>query len=162
MGHYSDFQDLTLQDAIKIAKENVRNRPKTSGRLAGKIAIVTGGAQGFGFGIAKEMVREGATVVLADLNEELAKAGAAQLGDRAAGIKADVSNAQSVERMVIETVARFGGLDIMLSNAGVLKAGALSEITQETFEFVTRVNYTGYFLCAKYASEIMKAQYEAD
>jgi sorbitol-6-phosphate 2-dehydrogenase len=162
MEHNANNQNLTLEDAKRIARENVRNRPQTTGRLAGKIAIVTGGAQGFGLGIAKEMVREGATVVLADINEELAKASAAELGERAAGIKADVSSAQSVERMVIGTVALFGGLDIVVSNAGVLKAGTLSEITQETFEFVTKVNYTGFFLCAKYASEIMKAQYEAD
>ncbi|MGI6576498.1 MAG: SDR family NAD(P)-dependent oxidoreductase [Eubacteriales bacterium] len=162
MEHSTNYQNMSLEDAVHYARENVNNRPQTTGRLAGKIAIVTGGAQGFGLGIAKEMVREGATVVLADLNEELAKTAAAEFGDRAIGIKVDVSNTQSVERMVIETVVRFGGLDIMVSNAGVLKAGSLAEMTQESFEFVTKVNYTGFFLCAKYASEIMKAQYEAD
>lgn len=162
MEHSTNYQNMSLEDAVHYARENVKNRPQTTGRLAGKIAIVTGGAQGFGLGIAKEMVREGATVVLADLNEELAKTAAAEFGDRAIGIKVDVSNTQSVERMVIETVVRFGGLDIMVSNAGVLKAGSLAEMTQESFEFVTKVNYTGFFLCAKYASEIMKAQYEAD
>jgi len=61
-----------------------------------------------------------------------------------------------------KTVELFGGLDIFVSNAGVLKAGALPNMTVKDFEFVTKVNYEGYFLCAKYASEIMKAQFEAD
>lgn len=153
---------MDMNQAIEHAKKNVHNRPKTTGRLSGKIAIVTGGAQGFGLGIAKEMIREGATVVLADLNAAQASQAAAELGDRALGMKVDVSNAESVESMIIKTVELLGGLDILVSNAGVLKAGNLREMTPESFEFVTKVNYTGYFLCAKYASEIMKAQYEAD
>ena len=152
---------MNLTEAKEYAIKNINNRPETSGRLGGKIAIVTGGAQGFGFGIAEAMYREGAAVVLADINEELAKSAAAGLGDRAAGIKVDVSNAESVENLIIETVARFGGLDIFVANAGVLKAGSLEELTPEQFEFVTKVNYTGYFNCAKYASEIMKAQHKA-
>lgn len=154
------MMDMTA--AIEYAKKNIHNRPKTAGRLSGKIAIVTGGAQGFGLGIAQEMYREGATLVLADLNEGQAVAAAADLGERAIGLKVDVSNAQSVENMVTQTVELFGGLDIIISNAGVLKAGSLKEMTPESFDFVTKVNYTGFFLCAKYASEIMKAQFEAD
>lgn len=158
----TNFENMSMEDACRLARENVNNRPQTTGRLAGKICIVTGGAQGFGLGIAREMVREGATVVLADLNEELAKSSAAEIGERAIGMKVDVSDGDSVERMIIETVSRFGGLDIMVSNAGVLKAGTLAEMTQKSFEFVTKVNYTGFFLCSKYASEVMRAQYEAD
>ena len=131
------------------------------GRLSGKIAIVTGGAQGFGLGIAEEMYREGASVVLADINEELAVSAAGSLGIRAIGIKVDVSNAESVENLMIKTVEHFGGIDIFIANAGVLKAGSLEELTPEQFEFVTKVNYNGFFYCAKYASEIMKAQHEA-
>ncbi|NLL35692.1 MAG: SDR family NAD(P)-dependent oxidoreductase [Clostridiales bacterium] len=156
------LENMNMVEVCRIAQENVKNRPQTTGRLAGKIGIVTGGAQGFGLGIAQEMVREGATVVLADLNEELAKQSATEIGARAVGMKVDVSDGASVERMIIETVYRFGGLDILVSNAGVLKAGTLEEMTQKDFEFVTKVNYTGFFLCAKYASQIMRAQYEAD
>ena len=153
---------MTLEQAKALAKQNIHNRPATSGRLGGKIAIVTGGAQGFGLGIAQEMYREGASVVLADLNEAQAISAAAELGERAVGIKVDVGDPASVEELMIRCVEHFGGLDIFVSNAGVLKAGSLEDLTPQQFEFVTKVNYTGYFYCAKYASEIMKAQYEAD
>lgn len=152
---------MNLNEAKEFAKQNINNRPESLGRLGGKIAIVTGGAQGFGFGIAEEMYREGASVVLADINEELAKSAAENLGSRAIGIKVDVSSSESVENLMIKTVEHFGGIDIFVANAGVLKAGSLEELTPEQFEFVTKVNYNGYFYCAKYASEIMKAQHEA-
>lgn len=152
---------MNLIEAKEYAKQNINNRPESMGRLSGKIAIVTGGAQGFGFGIAEEMYREGASVVLADINEELAVSAAGSLGIRAIGIKVDVSNAESVENLMIKAVEHFGGIDIFIANAGVLKAGSLEELTPEQFEFVTKVNYNGFFYCAKYASEIMKAQHEA-
>ncbi len=152
---------MNLAEAKEHAKKNIDNRQEVGGRLNGKIAIVTGGAQGFGFGIAQDMYREGACVVLADINEELAKEAASSLGLRAAGIKVDVGNAESVENLMIKTVEQFGGIDIFVANAGVLKAGSLEDLTPEQFEFVTKVNYTGFFYCAKYASEIMKAQHEA-
>lgn len=152
---------MNMTEARAYAINNINNRPKAAGRLGGKIAIVTGGAQGFGFGIAEEMYREGASVVLADINEELAKSSAEKLGSRAVGIKVDVGSAESVEELVIKTVEHFGGIDIFVSNAGVLKAGSLEELTPEQFEFVTKVNYTGFFYCTKYVSEIMKAQHQA-
>lgn len=153
---------MTLEEAKLYAKQNIHNRPATTGRLAGKIAIVTGAAQGFGYGIAKEMLKEGATIVVADLNEPLAMQVAGEFGEHAMGVKVDVSSAESVEAMVIKTVERFGGLDIFLSNAGIAIAGSLDEMTPQKFELVTKINYNGYFLCAKYASAIMKAQHEAD
>ncbi|MBQ4062455.1 MAG: SDR family oxidoreductase [Christensenellaceae bacterium] len=132
------------------------------GRLSGKIAVVTGSAQGFGKGIAEQMYKEGASVVIADLNIDLASSVAESMGERATAVKVDVSDEQSVAALVAATVEAFGGLDIFVSNAGVLKAGSLAELEKKDFDFVTNINYTGYFLCAKYASEIMKAQYEAD
>lgn len=153
---------MNFEEAKEYAKKNIHNRPETTGRLAGKIAVVTGGAQGFGLGIATEMYREGASVVLADLNEAQACEAAKALGERAVGIKVDVSEAQSMEEMVTRSVEHFGGIDIFVSNAGVLKAGSLDEMTPEAFAFVTKVNYIGYFNAAKYVSGIMKAQHEAD
>ncbi len=133
------------------------------GRLSGKIAIVTGSAQGFGEGIALEMVNEGSYMVIADLNEELAKTGAdkinAQFGEGSAiAVKVNVSDEDSVREMIEKTVLEFGGLDVFVSNAGVLKAGGLEEMTMANFEFVTKVNYTAYYLCAKYAARPMKVQ----
>ena len=71
---------------------------------------------------------------------------------------ADVTSPASLQALARDCVKAFGGLDILVSNAGVLKAGSLEEMTLESFEFVTRVNYTGYFLCVKHLSPIMKLQ----
>jgi NAD(P)-dependent dehydrogenase (short-subunit alcohol dehydrogenase family)/rhamnose utilization protein RhaD (predicted bifunctional aldolase and dehydrogenase) len=135
----------------------------TAGRVDRKIAIVTGGAQGFGAGIVENLIDNGANVVIADLNEELGRKFAESLNGRngknkAHFVKADVSNAVSVENLIFETICEFGGLDVFISNAGILRAGSLEEMTPETFELMTKVNYSAYFLCAKYASAVLKLQ----
>ena len=146
----------------QIASENVKKRKDVPGRLGGRIAIVTGSAQGFGKGIAEELYREGACVVIADLNEPLAKTVAETLGERAVAVKVNVSDEESVAGMIAACVDAFGGLDLLVSNAGVLKAGSLDEMEKKDFEFVTSINYTAFFTCVKYAQRIMRAQYEAD
>ncbi len=155
---------MDLDAAKRYAQQNINNRPSTLGRLSGKIAVVTGGAQGFGRGIAYELHREGACVMIADLEFQrvAAEEFVAELGERAEFCPCDVGSEESVKAMVCACVERFGGLDLMVSNAGIAKAGSLDEMTVETLEKTMQVNYTGYFLCAKYASEIMKAQFEAD
>jgi len=145
-----------------IAKERIHDRIEADGRLSGKVAVVTGSAQGFGKGIAEEMYKEGASVVIADLNEQLAKEVAESLGDRAFCVAVNVADEESVADMVKKTVEHFGGIDIFVSNAGVVRSGSLAELEKKDFDFVTNINYTAYFLCAKYASAIMKAQHEAD
>ena len=137
---------------------------KPQGRLENKIVVVTGAAQGFGAGIAELLHHEGANIVVADLNEEKGKEFAAQINatgtkNKACFVKVNVSESESVENLVRETVLHFGGLDVMISNAGILRAGSLDEMDQTTFELMTKVNYTGYFLCAKYAQKVMKIQY---
>ena len=146
----------------EIAKANMGKRPAGEGRLGGKICIVTGAAQGFGKGIAEELYKEGASIVIADMNEPLAKQGAAEMGERAVAIAVNVSDEESVANMVAQTVEKFGGLDLMLSNAGVVRSGPLAQVEKKDFDFVTSVNYTGFFLCAKYAAIIMEAEHEAD
>jgi NAD(P)-dependent dehydrogenase (short-subunit alcohol dehydrogenase family) len=146
----------------EIAKQNVHNRPAGEGRLAGKIIIVTGAAQGFGKGIAEELYAEGATIVIADMNQPLAETVAAEMGERACAISVNVSDEESVANLVAQTVEKFGGLDIMLANAGVVRSGPLASFEKKDMEFVTAINYTGLFLCAKYAALIMEAQHEAD
>ncbi|MEA5047052.1 MAG: SDR family NAD(P)-dependent oxidoreductase [Eubacteriales bacterium] len=146
----------------QIAAQNVKNRRLAEGRLGGRIAVVTGSAQGFGKGIAEELYREGACVVIADLNEPLAKSVAGSLGERAVAVKVDVSNEESVAGMMAACVDAFGGLDLFVSNAGVLKAGSLDELEKKDFEFVTSINYTAFFTCVKYAQRIMRAEFSAD
>lgn len=145
-----------------IAKDNIGRRTAAPGRVSGKIVLVTGAAQGFGKGIAQEMHREGASVVIADLNGLKAKAVAEELGDRAFGVTVNVADEQSVADMVAETVERFGGLDVLVANAGVVRSGPLTSLEKADFDFVTSVNYTGYYLCARYAAMVMLAEHEAD
>lgn len=146
----------------EIAKRNIHNRPAGVGRLAGKICIVTGAAQGFGKGIAEELHKEGATIVIADMNVPLAEQVAAELEERACAIAVNVADEESVANLVGQTVEKYGGLDLMLSNAGVVRSGPIAQMEKKDFDFVTNVNYTGFFLCAKYAAIIMQAQHEAD
>ncbi len=146
----------------ELAKERIHDRPAGTGRLAGKIAIVTGAAQGFGKGIAEELYKEGCTVVIADMNQPLAETVARELGERACAIPVNVSDEESVASMVAQTVERYGGLDLMLANAGVVRSGPLATFEKKDMEFVTSINYTGLFLCCKYAAIIMQAQHEAD
>ena len=143
-----------------ISRKNKRKFNSGAGRLSSKAAIVTGSAQGFGKGIAEELYREGACVVIADMNEPLAKQVALELGERALAVKVNVTDEQSVAAMIGSCVEHFGSLDLLVSNAGVLKAGSLDEMEKSDFEFVTSVNYTAFFTCVKYASRIMKAQHE--
>ncbi len=146
----------------EIAKSRIHDRPAGAGRLAGKIAIVTGAAQGFGKGIAEELYKEGCTVVIADMNQPLAETVAGELGERACAIPVNVSDEESVANMVAQTVEQYGGLDLMLANAGVVRSGPLATFEKKDMEFVTSINYTGLFLCCKYAAIIMQAQHEAD
>ena len=134
-------------------------------RIPGRVVIVTGGAQGFGAGIAEELFEEGANIVVADLNEEVGREMVGKLNvkdyaNKALFVKTDVSDPDSVENLTKETTLRFGGLDVMISNAGILRAGGLDEMDPKTFEIMTKVNYTGYFYCAKYSSKVMKVQSE--
>lgn len=152
--------DMTKWQAL--AKEHIHDRPAGTGRLAGKIAIVTGAAQGFGKGIAGELYKEGCTVVIADMNQPLAETVAKELGERACAIPVNVSDEESVANLVARTVERYGGLDLMLANAGVVRSGPLATFEKKDMEFVTAINYTGLFLCCKYAAIIMQAQHEAD
>ena len=147
--------------------ENYRRKvaqPAGSGnKLNNKIAIVTGGAQGFGAGIAESLFALNMNLIIADLNEETGKSFATLLSskkskNRAIFVRTDVADASSVRDLIIATVREFGGLDIIISNAGVLKAGGLEEMDAETFSKTTGVNYNGYFHCAKYAAEVMKLQ----
>jgi len=102
-------------------------------------------------------------VVVADLNEEtgnkfIASLQAPGFKNKALFVRTDVADPESVKNLIERAVAEFGGLDLIVSNAGVLKAGGLDEMDPEIFSKTTSINYSGYFYCAKYASEVMKIQ----
>jgi len=137
-----------------------------SGRVRGIVAVVTGAAQGFGHAIAADLVAQGAHVVLADINLELAdrqaQALAAEFGNgRASAVPLDVTDDASVGACFDEVVRRFGGLDLLVSNAGILRAGAVASQPIAEFDAVTRVNYRGYFLCVRHAAPILARQHRA-
>ena len=136
--------------------------PEGQGRVGGKVAVVTGAAQGVGLEIARGMVSEGATVALADINTEGARQAARELCDshgegRALALRMDVTDAASVQAAFDEVVRTCGGLDVLISNAGVLKAESVKTQPLKDFDFVTAVNYRGYFLCVQNAAPIMAA-----
>ncbi len=127
-------------------------------RLTGKTAIVTGGASGFGAGIVRKFVAEGARVMIGDINEEGAKELARQLGPQAVSRQVDVSSSSSVSAMAAAAILAFGRLDIVVNNAGVTHdPGPLEDISEEEFDRVLAVNAKSVFLTARHLVPHMKA-----
>ncbi len=158
-------EQVTFIDQWEV--ENYRRKVSESdnnmSKLNNKIAIVTGGAQGFGAGIAESLFTSGMNIVIADLNEVtgnsfLSNISTKKRANKIIFVKTDVADPESVQNMIKTTVREFGGLDLMVSNAGILKAGGLDEMEPDTFSMTTDVNYKGYFHCAKYAAEVLKLQ----
>ncbi len=150
--------------------ENYRRKVaagSSKGRVEGKTIIVTGAAQGFGEGIARELMAQGANIVVADLNEATGEKTAASFNEmadsnKAIFVKTNVADMTSLQNLMRQTILNFGALDAFVSNAGVVRAGGLDVMTPENFEFVTKINYEAYFFCAKAASHIMKIETRYD
>jgi len=135
----------------------------SAGRAENKTIVVTGAAQGFGEGIARCLLLEGANIVVADMNDVVGLATVEKFNtlaksNRAIFIKTNVSEIPSIENLVHETICNFGAIDCFISNAGVLRAGGLEDMTPENFDFVTKINYNAYFYCTKVVSRVMKLQ----
>jgi len=131
--------------------------------LYNRVVAITGGAMGFGEGIARQLFGQGANVVVMDINEQegirLAKElNAHRTSNRAYFVNADVSSLESMQNAVFECILEFSGLDVLISNAGVLKAGSIEELDEKDFDFVTQVNYKGYYNCVKAVVPVMKLQ----
>lgn len=128
-------------------------------RLNGKTAIVTGGASGFGAGIVRKFVEEGAHVMIADLNLEGAEALAGELGAAARAQQVDVSSATSVAAMAEAALAAFGDLDILVNNAGITHLPKpMDTVTEEEFDRVYAVNMKSVYLTAQALVPGMKAR----
>ena len=128
-------------------------------RLQGKVAIVTGGASGFGAGIARKFVAEGARVMIADLNIDMANELVAELGDAVQATQTNVARDADVAAMVQSTIDAFGQIDILINNAGVTHLPApMEEVTEDDFDKVFAVNCKSVYLTAKYIVPLMKAQ----
>jgi 2-keto-3-deoxy-L-fuconate dehydrogenase len=129
--------------------------------LTNKVALVTGAGSGIGREIALLYARQGARVVVADLNTEAAGAVTAEIaaaGGVANAQPLDVANEAQAKEAIADTVQRYGRIDILVNNAGISQVGNLLETTSEEFDRVMSVNLKGVFLCSKYAVEQMIAQ----
>ena len=136
------------------------------GRAAGRVAVVTGAAQGFGFEIATDLARQGAWVALADINAQGVSAAAAAVNaacgrEAAVGVAVNVADIDSLQAALAFVVATFGGVDLLVANAGVLRAGSVKELSVKDLDFVTSVNYKGYFLSVQAVAPIMALQHQA-
>ena len=134
------------------------------GRASGKIAVVTGAAQGFGFEIAADLASQGAWVALADINAAGVNAAAARINaacgrEAALGVAVNVADAASVQQAVEQVVSAFGGVDLFVANAGVLRAGSVLDLPVRDFDFVTDVNYKGFFLCVQAVAPVLALQH---
>jgi len=130
-------------------------------RLDGKVAIVTGAASGMGRAIALRYAREGASVVIADLNEDAARQAAREIAaadGKAVAVAVDVRDQGQVQAMVDTAVREFGGLDILVNNAGVGKIIPFFETTEADWNFIFDINCKGLLWCSQAAAKVMIAQ----
>ena len=137
----------------------LQRRPKPKPH-AGRIAMVTGGASGIGLATVRALAAEGANVVVADLDADAVATVAAELGgpDRATGVTVDVTDDQAVTDAVAAAVLAFGGLDLVVNNAGITRAGSLADTTFEDWDLQYRIMPRGSFAVAKAAEPVLRAQ----
>lgn len=126
--------------------------------LEGQTAVVTGGAQGLGFAIAERFIAEGARVVLGDVNLEATQAAAEKLGGEqvAIAVRCDVTQADEVQNLIQTAIDRFGGLDIMVNNAGITRDATMRKMTEEQFDQVINVHLKGTWNGTRLASAVMR------
>jgi 3-oxoacyl-[acyl-carrier protein] reductase len=130
-----------------------------TGRLTGKTAIVTGGASGFGEGIVKKFISEGANVMIADINEVAAINLSKSLGKQSEAFRTDVSQNSDVEALVARTLSTFNSVDILVNNAGVTHMPMpMEDVSEEEFDRVFMINAKSVYLTAKNIVPIMKSQ----
>ncbi|WP_223461778.1 MULTISPECIES: glucose 1-dehydrogenase [unclassified Pseudomonas] len=125
-------------------------------RVEGKVCIITGAASGIGREDALLLAREGAKVVLTDLNEEAGRQVATEIGANALFIRHDIASESDWQNVVKTTVEHFGRLDVLVNNAAILALGSIEDTTLELWQRVQKINGDGYFLGCKYAIQAMK------
>ena len=125
------------------------------GRVSGKVAIVTGAASGMGKADAHLLAREGARVVVTDLNEEDGQAVADAIGDNAIFLRLDVTDEDNWKAVIAATVEQFGGLHILVNNAGMIALGSIVDTELQSWRMINAVNSDGVFLGCKHAIPVM-------
>ena len=145
------------ESRISVADLGVIERAEPrQGDLAGQIAVVTGGAGGLGFAVAEELTAQGAAVALLDIAEDQVRAAAEHLGG--VGFVCDVTSPEAVDQTVNRVVAAYGGVDILISNAGAAHQGSLLELDDESFQKAFALNFWSHHYVARATVRIMKRQ----
>jgi 3(or 17)beta-hydroxysteroid dehydrogenase len=126
------------------------------GRVQNKVAIVTGAASGVGKADALLLAREGAKVVVSDINEEAGRAVAKEIGDAAIFVKHDIASEDGWKEVVQLTEEKFGGLDVLVNNAAILLYGNIENTDLATWQKIQRINSDGYFLGCQYGYAAMR------
>ena len=129
------------------------NTSQISFGLTGRVCIVTGGAQGIGEACIRRFAREGAKVVIADINDSRGEALAAELGGLY--VHCDVGDKVQVDALVAKTLEAHGGIDVLVNNAGIFKAADFLEVTEADFDAVLRINLKGSFLVGQAVARVM-------
>ncbi|WP_342528802.1 3-hydroxybutyrate dehydrogenase [Chryseomicrobium sp. FSL W7-1435] len=123
-----------------------------------KVVLITGAAQGIGFEIAEEFFKNGAKVVLTDINEDKVKESASTLGGDSLGIKCDVTNEEELKASIDQTVATFGRIDILINNAGMQHVSMIEDFPTERFELLIKIMLTAPFVATKHVLPHMRKQ----
>src|SRR5260370_28038765 len=127
-------------------------------KLAGKVALVTGGARGIGRAIVERYIAEGASVAIADLAVAQAREVAEKFGDKARGFEVNVASCPSIDEMVASVVSVWGGIDILVNNAAVFDLAPIVEVTEASFDKVFHVNVKGLFFSTQAVARHMIAR----
>lgn len=160
----TDFRTFIERWEVESYRRQVATSLAGTGRAAGKVALVTGAAQGFGLEIAQDLAVQGGHVVLSDVNVSGVQQASAllngRLGDgRTLGLVMDVTEQESVAEAIHQVVRTYGGLDLLVSNAGILRADSVKTQTEADFDLSTAVNYKGYFLCVQQVTPVLALQH---
>lgn len=158
LGGYQGLEELDLFDMEYWSLEQAKLGKKKPAELQGQVAVITGGGGAIGEGIARVLIDAGAAVALLDYKLEAAEAAAARLGGPVCAVAADVTDAGSMREAMNQVCARFGGVDIMVPNAGIAHVAPLQDLSSADWERVVAVNQTGVLHTLQVAAEVLRAQ----
>lgn len=147
-----------VQETVSPDDSRASDASRRGAVVAGRVAVITGGAQGFGEEMVRALHSSGAWVFIADLNLEGAQRLANELGERATAVQVNVADEDSVVQLVDAVVREVGGVDLVISNAGIARAGSVLEQPLKDFAMSTDVNYVAFFLITQHFGRILRDQ----
>jgi rhamnose utilization protein RhaD (predicted bifunctional aldolase and dehydrogenase)/NAD(P)-dependent dehydrogenase (short-subunit alcohol dehydrogenase family) len=158
MGEYRSISEFDMFEVEYWSLEQAKLGKSNEKSLARQVAVITGGASGIGAATAKAMAKEGAEVAILDRDLEAAKAAAKKIGGKALAVECDVTNPQSVRAAFDAVVSAFGGVDIVVSNAGAAWQGTIGQVDDEILRKSFELNFWAHQAVAQHATRIMQAQ----